>query len=67
MERYETLILDKMCSISDIKNVKNISKNFFPFLLGTYKFYLNLPLDLKLMTKKTIGKGDQLLQGILKE
>ena len=29
MKGYESLILEKMCSISDIKNVKNISKNSF--------------------------------------
>ena len=54
MKGYESLILEKMCSISDIKNVKNISKNSFPFLLGTYKFYLNLPLDLNIDDEKKL-------------
>ena len=67
MKRYESLILEKMCSISDIKNVKNISKNSFPFLLGTYKFYLNLPLDLNIDDeKKLLEKEINYYKGFLK-
>ena len=67
MKGYESLILEKMCSISDIKNVKNISKNSFPFLLGTYKFYLNLPLDLNIDDeKKLLEKEINYYKGFLK-